>query len=58
MTSACPECSRPLDPGEKFCPSCRSEKDRKEKEDIVLFPDPFGLKRHVLWWIKKKWMKK
>ncbi len=56
--NVCPGCSRPLDLGEEFCPSCRLEKDRRMKEDILLFPDPLGLKRHVLQWIRKKWMKK
>ena len=54
MTNACPRCSRPLDPAEEFCPSCRSEKDRKMKEEVLLFPDPLGLKRHVLCWTKKE----
>ena len=57
MTNACPGCSRPLDPGEEFCPSCRSEKDREVKEEVLrtLLSD---VPVFVLRWIKKKRMKK
>lgn len=59
MTNACPECSRPLNPGEELCPSCRSEKDREMKEEVLwTLSDPFGLQRLILRQIKKKWMKK
>ncbi len=52
----CPGCSRPLDLGEEFCPSCLSEKNRKMKEE-VLWTLIFGVQRLVLRQIKK-WMKK
>ena len=56
--NVCPGCSRPLDLGEEFYPSCRSEKNRKMKEEIRwTLLDPFGLQRLVLRQIKK-WMKK
>ena len=59
MTNACPRCNRPLDPGEEFCPSCRSEKDRKMKKEVLwTLSPPFGLLRLILRQIKKKWMKK
>ena len=54
--NVCPGCSRPLDLGEEFCPSCRSEKNRKMKEE-VLWTLTFGVQRLVLRQIKK-WMKK
>ena len=53
------ECGRPLKSGEDLCPSCRSEKNRKMKEEVLwTLSDPFGLQRLILRQIKKKWMKK
>ncbi len=57
--NVCPRCSRPLEPGEELCPSCKSKNDREKKEGFLwTLSDPFGLQRLVLRQIKKKWMRK
>ena len=30
----CPRCSRPLEPGEELCPSCKSKNDREGEERV------------------------